>query len=696
MEGVDDAADDADQSTRPCAELIGTELEWSTIRSDDKHNVKSKACVFCGLKYAGGPAHIRQHLDKSVKPRHVKACQPGINHFQRHAEVVTVLRERAAEVRRKEDLRTNRDKAKGLVAAMNTSTPGDLNSALLMRPKPEQVTEQWMRALVKKGLPLDLADDDEFRAAVLITARAGLTYVDAQKGDSKLPHRTHMTNKELPKLDDKLDAKVAKKINGLIKETGAMLISDGWTSVQARPIINALLATPAGSKFVQALDTSGEIKDARFIADFIIKIIECVGPENIVAVCMDGACKASFELITAHFPHVFCFICPTHSVDNFLKNVCSDNETIKVKSIEGDFDWGSSIFSEPIAQSWEVIKFITNHSKPLSIFRKIVADPTTWSDAELPQPSFCELIKHCDTRFASNVMMLQRYIALQVVVEAMVANPVYKLWLSKQKVESRLKGEEIRSTVQDADHWAGVSLTVRVLLPALKLLRLTDGKTGATLGKVYALFSEVDASYTGEIAGVDEETLERMHQLFLARWTYFHEPVFTGAHFLDSEFIKDVHTPEEQGEFRAVLKQMALTPGCPHKYSDMLGQWAALQTALAVESHGLDDTEAFAAGSCDMPAFEWARTFMFYWPAIQWVALRLTALACSASGCEHSWSIEGWIHSKKRNRLGQTNVERLVRTHTNLLLDGCLAEWRASALPWEIEMIIEEPELEIE
>ena len=21
--------------------------------------------------------------------------------------------------------------------------------------------------------------------------------------------------------------------------------------------------------------------------------------------------------------------------------------------------------------------------------------------------------------------------------------------------------------------------------------------------------------------------------------------------------------------------------------------------------------------------------------------------------CEHSWSIEGWVHSKKRNRLGQ-------------------------------------------
>ena len=93
-----------------------------------------------------------------------------------------------------------------------------------------------------------------------------------------------------------------------------------------------------------------------------------------------------------------------------------------------------------------------------------------------------------------------------------------------------------------------------------------------------------------------------------------------------------------------------------------------------------------------MPSFEWARTFLYHWPALQWVALRLTPLTCSASGCEHSWSIEGWIHSKKRNMLGQTNVERLVRAHTNLILDRSLEDRSAKVLPWEIDMTIEEPE----
>ena len=69
-------------------------------------------------------------------------------------------------------------------------------------------------------------------------------------------------------------------------------------------------------------------------------------------------------------------------------------------------------------------------------------------------------------------------------------------------------------------------------------------------------------------------------------------------------------------------------------------------------------------------------------------------LSCSASVCEHNWSIEGWIHSKRRNRLGQDLVERLVRTHTNLQLEYRLELYEADEdgmLPWDIEMTVEEP-----
>ena len=85
------------------------------------------------------------------------------------------------------------------------------------------------------------------------------------------------------------------------------------------------------------------------------------------------------------------------------------------------------------------------------------------------------------------------------------------------------------------------------------------------------------------------------------------------------------------------------------------------------------------------------KTFFKPWPALMWLALKVVLLPCSASACEHSWSIESWIHSNRRNRFGQKLVERLVRTHTNLKLEQRLEMYEAGLLPWDIEMTVEEP-----
>ncbi len=58
--------------------------------------------------------------------------------------------------------------------------------------------------------------------------------------------------------------------------------------------------------------------------------------------------------------------------------------------------------------------------------------------------------------------------------------------------------------------------------------------------------------------------------------------------------------------------------------------------------------------------------------------------------CEECWSIEGWIHSQRRNRLDQKLVEKLVHTHTNLVLRESLDDTLCHLLPWDIELVIDE------
>ena len=124
---------------------------------------------------------IRAHLLAEVKPRNVgPACKPEPSYSQQYKGVCVVLRRRMHDVKQ---MKANQIKA--------AKTATEVSSVFNMRPSVEQVTEQWMRALIKKGLSLDLVDDSEFRAAVLMTARAGLVYVDAATGQPKLPHRTY-------------------------------------------------------------------------------------------------------------------------------------------------------------------------------------------------------------------------------------------------------------------------------------------------------------------------------------------------------------------------------------------------------------------------------------------------------------------------------------------------------------------------
>jgi hypothetical protein len=44
-----------------------------------------------------------------------------------------------------------------------------------------------------------------------------------------------------------------------------------------------------------------------------------------------------------------------------------------------------------------------------------------------------------------------------------------------------------------------------------------------------------------------------------------------------------------------------------------------------------------------------------------WFEYKVSGVMCSTSACDHYWSIEGWIHSKRRNKIHQKLVEELVR-----------------------------------
>ena len=120
----------------------------------------------------------------------MKACQPTEEYAPRHAAVLEVLRERASASAKAEDLKRKKVQRANLSSSEHQSS---LNTKVFLKPTREQVDEQWARALIKKGLAIDLVDDKEFRAAVLATSsrpfktrsrEAALLSAGLQWGDS--------------------------------------------------------------------------------------------------------------------------------------------------------------------------------------------------------------------------------------------------------------------------------------------------------------------------------------------------------------------------------------------------------------------------------------------------------------------------------------------------------------------------------
>jgi hypothetical protein len=160
----------------------------------------------------------------------------------------------------------------------------------------------------------------------------------------------------------------------------------------------------------------------------------------------------------------------------------------------------------------------------------------------------------------------------------------------------------------------------------------------------------------------------------------------------------DGDEPSEVQQFEDIVRQVAKTPGAAelgHTESAILAEydeWLAAMGSAASGESKMSTAKIDAART--MPAWKWWRAYCKAWPHLRWFAMRLTAHGVSASACERNWSTYEWIHNKKRNRLGLSRAEKLVRSFSNLNLLSRCAMYESGYVEWDVEMVFEEPEAE--
>eukprot|EP00253_Pinus_taeda_P032931 PITA_32931 len=232
---------------------------------------------------------------------------------------------------------------------------------------------------------------------------------------------------------------------------GVSIVSDGWTDPARHPIINFMVSSLNGPIFMKAVDTLGEYKDAQFIGELFIKVIEDVDVNSCVQIITDNAhvCKVAGMIVEAKYPQVFWTPCIVHLLN------------LALKSIASDVLWIGNI----IEDAQHIRNFVQNHTNALTIYK----DYTNLS-----------LLKIADTWFASSFMMLKWLREVKTALGSMVIFEFWSFWRKTDQVASK----RVKDTVLNDSWWGRVDLIIRIMDHIISLLRFADTDK-PILGEVY-------------------------------------------------------------------------------------------------------------------------------------------------------------------------------------------------------------------
>lgn len=316
--------------------------EWKyvvVVEAKEKWNPRVQCC-FCDKIYVGRSSRIREHLH-GEQNAFIKPCTKVPQ---------AVIDEMRQLVKEKSDAKLNKRKLEVLDKA--TSSKVCKSGANFQPSLPslfdnkKAVDESVTRAFYSAGIPFSVINNSHLKQALADISKFGPGYTPP----SEYTMRTSLLKNEVTKVESNIKSAIVNDID----QTGATIVSDGWSNVDSKPLINYILVCTKGEVFLDSSDTSGEEKTSQYIADEISKQITAVGPLKVIQVLTDSAanCKGSWPLVTSKFPHITCGTCTAHYLDLLLEDM------EKIGWIKESFQEGR-----------DIVTFITTHHKSLAIFR---------------------------------------------------------------------------------------------------------------------------------------------------------------------------------------------------------------------------------------------------------------------------------------------------------------------------------------
>ncbi|CAD6258159.1 unnamed protein product [Miscanthus lutarioriparius] len=308
-----------------------------------------------------------------------------------------------------------------------------IESSTRTKEEKQYVDLQWALWFMECGVPFNAANSRQFEIAYEATTQYGSGY--------KPP-----TNQQLgePLLQEcvKVTSAMRKDHEQAWKQYGCTLMSDGWTDMRVRHLINFLVNSPEGMYFLESVDASSQVHSATMLTDLLQEKIKDIGKDNVVQVVTNNGANYNVagKILMDRIPTLFWSPCAAHCLDLMLEEI----RNLKT-------------FKKPIACARCVTTFNYRHGSLLSAMRA--------------QTGGTDLVRAAKTRFAISFLTLK---SLYKNKDALKSFFVSEAWIGNNLCTT-IAGQQVQDFVLSIEFWNLVEDCLRASAPLLIVLRAVDG-----------------------------------------------------------------------------------------------------------------------------------------------------------------------------------------------------------------------------
>ncbi|XP_066313441.1 uncharacterized protein [Miscanthus floridulus] len=312
-------------------------------------------------------------------------------------------------------------------------------------------------------------------------------------------------------------------------EKGVTICSNGWSDPQRRPIINFVAVSDKAPMFLRADNCEGQYKSKEYIAEKLKGIIEEVGRHNVVQIITDNAanCKGAGLIIESEYDNIFWTPCVVHTLNLALKSIC-EPKIGNNPSDEELFSWGELEFMYDVKTEAAMIKnFIMNHGMRLSMFNEF---------------SPLKLLSIAETRFASVVCMLKRFVEVKTALQQMVISDKWSVYREVRDDSPTPTAQIVKDLILSDVWWDKVDYILKITTPIYEMIRMTDTDTPC-LHLVYEMWDsmiekvkKVIYRYEGKQEDEESSLYSVIYDILIARWTKGNNPLHCLAHSLNPRY----------------------------------------------------------------------------------------------------------------------------------------------------------------